>query len=38
MLREDAVKDVGALLVWLALESRFDAKHVVVSGGSTAAI
>jgi dipeptidyl aminopeptidase/acylaminoacyl peptidase len=33
LLREDAVKDVGALLVWLGLDSRFDAKHVVVSGG-----
>lgn len=33
MLREDAVKDLGALLVWLGLDSRFDAKHVVVSGG-----
>jgi dipeptidyl aminopeptidase/acylaminoacyl peptidase len=33
-LREDAVKDVGALLVWLGLQSSFDAKHVVVSGGS----
>ena len=33
MLREDAVKDVGALLVWLGLDSRFDAKHIVVSGG-----
>jgi dipeptidyl aminopeptidase/acylaminoacyl peptidase len=33
MLREDAVKDVGALLVWLGLDPRFDAKHVVVSGG-----
>ena len=32
MLREDAVKDVGALLVWLGLQSGFDAKHVVVSG------
>lgn len=31
-LREDAVKDVGALLVWLSLQSAFDAKHVVVSG------
>jgi dipeptidyl aminopeptidase/acylaminoacyl peptidase len=31
-LREDAVKDVGALLVWLSLDSRFDAKHVVVAG------
>lgn len=32
LLREDAVKDVGALLVWLALDNRFDAKRVVVSG------
>jgi len=32
MLREDAVKDIGALLVWLGLQSTFDAKHVVVSG------
>ena len=31
-LREDAVKDVGALIVWLGLQSAFDAKHVVVSG------
>jgi dipeptidyl aminopeptidase/acylaminoacyl peptidase len=31
-LREDSVKDVGALLVWLALDTRFDAKRVVVSG------
>jgi dipeptidyl aminopeptidase/acylaminoacyl peptidase len=33
-LREDAVKDVGALLVWLGLQSNFDAKHIVVAGGS----
>ena len=33
-LREDAVKDVGALLVWLGVHSAFDAKHVVVAGGS----
>jgi len=33
-LREDAVKDVGALLVWLGLQSNVDAKHIVVSGGS----
>jgi dipeptidyl aminopeptidase/acylaminoacyl peptidase len=31
-LREDAIKDVGALLVWLALDSRFDKTHVIVSG------
>jgi dipeptidyl aminopeptidase/acylaminoacyl peptidase len=34
MLREDAVKDVGALLVWIGLHSAFDAKHVVVAGDS----
>jgi len=34
MLREDAVKDVGAMLVWIALRKEFDAKHVVVAGGS----
>ena len=34
MLREDAVKDVGALLVWLRLQKAYDSKHVVVSGGS----
>jgi dipeptidyl aminopeptidase/acylaminoacyl peptidase len=33
-LREDAVKDMGALLVWLGLQKAFDAKQVVVSGGS----
>ena len=33
-LREDAVKDVGALLVWLGLQTAFDSKHVVVSGES----
>jgi dipeptidyl aminopeptidase/acylaminoacyl peptidase len=34
VLREDAVKDVGALLVWLSLQPAFDSKHVVVSGES----
>jgi dipeptidyl aminopeptidase/acylaminoacyl peptidase len=34
MLREDAVKDVGALLVWIGMQSTFDAKRVVVAGGS----
>jgi dipeptidyl aminopeptidase/acylaminoacyl peptidase len=34
MLREDAVKDVGAMLVWIALHKEFDSKHVVVAGGS----
>jgi dipeptidyl aminopeptidase/acylaminoacyl peptidase len=34
MLREDAVKDVGAMLVWIGLQRAFDGKHVVVAGGS----
>jgi dipeptidyl aminopeptidase/acylaminoacyl peptidase len=34
MLREDAVKDIGAMLVWIGMQSGFDAKHVVVAGGS----
>jgi dipeptidyl aminopeptidase/acylaminoacyl peptidase len=34
MLREDAVKDVGAMLVWIALQKEFDPKHIVVEGGS----
>jgi dipeptidyl aminopeptidase/acylaminoacyl peptidase len=34
VLREDAVKDVGALIIWIGLQNNFDAKHVVVSGGS----
>jgi dipeptidyl aminopeptidase/acylaminoacyl peptidase len=34
MLREDAVKDVGALLVWIGLQNELDAKHVVVFGDS----
>ncbi len=33
-LREDAVKDIGALLVWIGLQSTLDAKHVVISGVS----
>jgi dipeptidyl aminopeptidase/acylaminoacyl peptidase len=34
LLREDAVKDIGALLVWIAMQKTLDAKHVVVAGGS----
>jgi dipeptidyl aminopeptidase/acylaminoacyl peptidase len=34
VLREDAVKDIGALIVWIGLQSSFDSKHVVVAGGS----
>ena len=33
-LREDSVKDIGALLVWISAQSTFDAKRVFVSGGS----
>src|SRR5579863_1900177 len=34
VLREDAVKDIGSLIVWLGLQPRFDQDHVVVMGGS----
>jgi dipeptidyl aminopeptidase/acylaminoacyl peptidase len=33
-LREDSVKDIGALLDWVATQPRLDASRVVVSGGS----
>ena len=33
-LREDSVKDIGALLVWISAQSKFDAKRVFVAGGS----
>jgi dipeptidyl aminopeptidase/acylaminoacyl peptidase len=33
MLRDDAIKDLGALIVWVGMQSNFDAKHVVVAGG-----
>jgi dipeptidyl aminopeptidase/acylaminoacyl peptidase len=32
--REDAVKDIGALLVWLRAQGSFDADRVVVAGQS----
>jgi len=32
--REDSVKDIGALLVWIGLQKDLDAKSVFVSGGS----
>lgn len=32
--REDAVKDIGALLDWIARQPDLDARRVVVSGGS----
>jgi dipeptidyl aminopeptidase/acylaminoacyl peptidase len=30
--RDDVVKDVGALIVWLGSQSSFDAKHVSIAG------
>jgi dipeptidyl aminopeptidase/acylaminoacyl peptidase len=33
-LREDAVRDIGALLVWIGSQSRLDRSRVVVMGGS----
>jgi len=33
-LREDSVRDIGALLVWIGLQKSLDAKRVVVMGGS----
>jgi dipeptidyl aminopeptidase/acylaminoacyl peptidase len=32
--REDAVRDVGSLLVWLGLQPGFDRDHVAVMGAS----
>jgi dipeptidyl aminopeptidase/acylaminoacyl peptidase len=32
--REDSVKDIGALLVWIGLQKDLDAKAVFVMGGS----
>jgi dipeptidyl aminopeptidase/acylaminoacyl peptidase len=32
--REDAVKDIGALLVWIGAQRDLDAKRVFVAGGS----
>ena len=32
--REDSVKDIGALLVWIGAQKELDAKNVFVSGGS----
>ena len=34
VLREDAVRDIGSLLVWIAAQRDLDAKRVVVAGGS----
>lgn len=34
MKREDSVKDIGALLNWIATQRDFDASRVMVMGGS----
>jgi dipeptidyl aminopeptidase/acylaminoacyl peptidase len=34
VLREDAVKDIGSLIVWLGLQPMFDRDHVVVMGSA----
>ena len=34
MKREDSVKDIGALLDWIARQPNLDASRVMVSGGS----
>lgn len=34
VLREDAVRDIGSLLVWIGLQPAFDRTHVAVMGGS----
>lgn len=34
MLREDAVKDIGALLDWIALQPHLDKSRVMVTGAS----
>jgi len=33
-LREDSVRDIGALLVWIGLQGEFDRQRVVATGGS----
>ena len=34
VLREDAVRDIGSLLVWIGVQPGFDRERVVVMGGS----
>lgn len=34
LLREDAVKDIGSLIVWIDVQPMFDHEHVAVMGGS----
>jgi acetyl esterase/lipase/Tol biopolymer transport system component len=33
-LREDALRDIGSLLVWIGVQPGFDREHVAVMGGS----
>jgi dipeptidyl aminopeptidase/acylaminoacyl peptidase len=33
-LREDSVKDIGALLDWIEKQPELDSKNVLVDGGS----
>ena len=34
MKREDALKDIGALLAWIAVQPGLDANRVMITGGS----
>jgi len=34
VLREDAVRDIGSLLVWIGVQAGFDRNRVAVMGGS----
>jgi pimeloyl-ACP methyl ester carboxylesterase len=34
VLREDAVRDIGSLLVWIGVQPGFDRDHVALMGGS----
>ncbi|HVO45038.1 MAG TPA: S9 family peptidase, partial [Steroidobacteraceae bacterium] len=34
MLREDAVKDIGSLIVWIGVQPSFDRNRIAVMGGS----
>jgi dipeptidyl aminopeptidase/acylaminoacyl peptidase len=34
MLRDDVVKDLGAIIVWVSSQSTFDRRRVAVAGGS----
>jgi dipeptidyl aminopeptidase/acylaminoacyl peptidase len=33
-LREDSVKDIGSLLVWIGVQPGFDRERIIVNGGS----